>query len=189
MRVTANRVSLTNECVSVSYKEGRKGTKVEENTQRWECEEDKDKKEKERALSVCRRRTGRRGGLQLVRWHVTSAACWIEVLCPADFNPNSLRNREQVPVQTLWGEERKWQEKAGTPHNLSGEISGANLQPESLTRREIKHFIFASHSHACSPSLPFPCFVLNLFAGNFDVWPDQACLRTEATGLWSCSLA
>lgn len=25
------------------------------------------------------------------------------MLCPADFNPNSLRNREQVPVLTLWG--------------------------------------------------------------------------------------
>lgn len=28
---------------------------------------------------------------------------WIEELCPADFNPNSLGNQEQVPEQALWG--------------------------------------------------------------------------------------
>lgn len=78
----------------------------------------------ESQLSVSRRRIGRRGGLWLVHWYVTSAACWIEVLCPADFNPNSLRNREQVPVQALWGEREKVTKEEGT--NLSREIGGAN---------------------------------------------------------------
>lgn len=119
---------------------------------------------------------------RLVHWYVTSAACWIEVLRPADFNPNSLRNREQVPAQTPRGKRESDRRKKEHYTNQSQEISGAILQLERQKREDIKHFIFAFQSHACFPSLPFPLFVLNLFTHNLYVWPNQACLRTELAG-------
>jgi hypothetical protein len=38
---------------------------------------------------ICKKRMKARGEgeVGLVLWYVTSAARWIEVLCPADFNP------------------------------------------------------------------------------------------------------
>ena len=80
---------LTNERVSVSYWEGSQ--EWEEQRERWHKERDADETQNEAAKAVYWGRR-RRGGLRLVHWCVTSVACWIEELCPADFNPNSLGN-------------------------------------------------------------------------------------------------
>lgn len=42
---------------------------------------------------------------------------WIEVLRPADFNPNSLRNREQVPVRAHW--EKRESDKGTKGHSIT----------------------------------------------------------------------
>lgn len=83
----------------MSYREARQEGKEGGDGRTGDTEE----RGNEAAQTTCWRRIGRRGGLWLVHWFVTSAACWIEELCPADFNPNSLGNQEQVPEQALWG--------------------------------------------------------------------------------------
>lgn len=68
----------------------------EENLEKSECE-----RERESGSSVGKgrreegREEGRVEGGGLLRRCVTSAACWIEELCPAHFNPNSLREESE----------------------------------------------------------------------------------------------
>lgn len=89
----------------MSYREGTGDTEETENE----------------AAQTVDRSTGRRGGLWLVHWLVTSAACWIEVLCPADFNPNSLGNQEQVPVQVPWGKRESDERGKDTKLSIKGD--------------------------------------------------------------------
>lgn len=56
-----------------------------------------------------------------MHWCVTSAACWIEVLCPADFNPDSLRNREQMCVHTRGEGEKVAEEGRNTSQAIEGD--------------------------------------------------------------------
>lgn len=141
------KARLTNDCVSVSYKEG------------WPVWQEKKKKrvsmriyqrDGERTWAECASgRTRRRGGSRLVHWCVTSAACWIEVLCPVDFNPNSLRNREQVPVQTLWGQRESERRRNTTQLIKEG--------PWSWGRGVTEHYILFSSLMPAFFHNHFPC--------------------------------
>lgn len=145
----------------------------EKGRRKWEKSKKENlvKRERECVRAECQKGQGwgRRGVLGLVRRGVTSAACWIEALCPAHFNPNSLREGEQVaPRSPLGGE--KVRERS---------VEGGPCSPFLLSERqrsgETQLFTPAVHSHACfsssSSSSPVIC---DLFP-----WPVPACPPTE----------
>lgn len=140
-------------------REGENGNRVIKKT--W-------KRERERVRAECREGQGwgRRGVLGLVRRGVTSAACWIEVLCPAHFNPNSLREGEQVAAEPLGGERVR-------EHSVEGGPWSPFLLSERQRSGETRLFTPAVPSHACFSSSSSPV-ICDLFP-----WPVPACPPTE----------
>lgn len=166
---------LNNECVRCLKEGGGVEGKTKEVTKEERCTSwDRG------SCAVSIAKESEAGGLWLVHWNVTSAACWIEVPCPADFNPNSLRNWEQVPGHALRKKQRKWSEKK-LWISRQKEISGVTAHPEKLKKEEIKYFDFQSHDYF--HLLTVPLFVLNLCACSFNVWLVQACPPTGLTRL------
>lgn len=127
---------LTNDCVSVRYKEGWPVWQGKKRASMRTYGRDRERTWAEGVSG----RTRRRGGSRLVHWYVTSAACWIEVLCPVDSNPNSLRNREQVPVQTLWGQRESERRRNTTQLIKEGPWSWGRGRDWAL------YFVFQSHA-------------------------------------------
>lgn len=79
-----------------------------------------------------------------------------EVLCPADFNPYSLRNRGSKCLCKTSGEGEKVTGKEGTQNNLSQEISGASLQVEKTAKGRHQAFYICFQALSL-PYYPFPC--------------------------------